>query len=424
MVYVQDAYTTSDRFPNAQRFDAPPDFDLTGLGNDDFDYIRNSVKITVDAYDGTMHFYVNDPDDPIIRAYQGVFPALFEPMSAMPADLAPHLRVPEDLFNVQTNMFGRYHVTNTQQFFGADDLWTVPTQTSEQTLPSEAYYVEMRLPNEDGVEFLLLQPMVPTGRPNMIAWVAARMDGAELRRGAGLSLPGGHDDLRACPDRGQDRPGPAHQRPGLALEPVGKQGHPREPDRRAARRRADLPPAGLPAVDGIRLPRVHAHRRRLAAPGRLGRNRSARRSGSCWRPRTSGAPRSGADTDPDARPVARTRLVTDARPDPGSDTGRRRCRPTCRGSSTTRTPTSNSPRRRCVTATSPATAPRSHSSRLPSSDSRSSLPAARSQARGHRPAPRRDPRRNAARGVARHARAARHLAARPRPRSWSAAGSS
>ena len=176
MIYVQDAYTTSDRFPNAQRFVAPDGFDLAGLKDDDFDYIRNSVKITVDAYDGTMHFYVNDPTDPIIRAYQGVFPSLFEPLSAMPTDLAAHLRVPEDLFNVQTTMFGRYHVTNTQQFFGADDLWTVPVQTSEQTLPSEAYYVEMRLPNESGVEFLLLQPMVPTGRPNMIAWVAARMD--------------------------------------------------------------------------------------------------------------------------------------------------------------------------------------------------------------------------------------------------------
>jgi uncharacterized membrane protein (UPF0182 family) len=123
-----------------------------------------------------MHFYVADPDDPIIRDYEGVFPNLFEPLSAMPADLQAHLRVPEDLFNAQTNMFGRYHVTNTQQFFGADDLWTVPSQTSEQTLPSEAYYVEMRLPNEQGVEFLLLQPMVPTGRPNMIAWVAARSD--------------------------------------------------------------------------------------------------------------------------------------------------------------------------------------------------------------------------------------------------------
>jgi uncharacterized protein len=176
MIYIQDAFTTSDRFPNAQRFEAPAGFDLTGLGDDDFDYIRNSVKITVDAYDGTMHFFVNDPDDPIIRAYQGVFPSLFEPMSAMPADLKSHLRVPEDMFNVQTNMFGRYHVTNPQQFFGADDLWTVPKQSSEQTLPAEAYYVEMRLPQEDGVEFLLLQPMVVTGRPNMIAWVAARMD--------------------------------------------------------------------------------------------------------------------------------------------------------------------------------------------------------------------------------------------------------
>ncbi len=173
MTYIQDAYTTSDRFPNAQAYDPPSD---SGLAGDPFDYIRNSVKITVDAYDGTMHFYVADPDDPIIRDYEGVFPGMFEPLSAMPADLQAHLRVPEDLFNAQTNMFGRYHVTNTQQFFGADDLWTVPSQTSEQTLPSESYYVEMRLPNEQGVEFLLLQPMVPTGRPNMIAWVAARMD--------------------------------------------------------------------------------------------------------------------------------------------------------------------------------------------------------------------------------------------------------
>ncbi|HKB28438.1 MAG TPA: UPF0182 family protein [Candidatus Limnocylindrales bacterium] len=177
MVYIQDAFTTSDRFPNAQAFD-PTTFGTTGLGSDPFDYIRNSVKITVDAYDGTMHFYISDPDDPIVRAYAGVFPNLFEPLSAMPADLRAHLRVPEELFNVQTRVFGRYHVTDTQQFFRTDDLWTVPGQTSEQTLPSEAYYVVMRLPGQTGVEFLLLQPMVPTSRPNMIAWIAARMDGA------------------------------------------------------------------------------------------------------------------------------------------------------------------------------------------------------------------------------------------------------
>ncbi len=174
--YVQDAYTVSDRFPHAQSFD-PRSFEATGLGRQPFNYIRNSVKITMDAYDGTLHFYIADPNDPIIRAYAGVFPTLFEPMSAMPADLLPHLRVPEEQFNVQTRVFGRYHVRSAEQFFRTDDVWTVPQgQTSEATLPSEAYYVVMRMPGEAEAEFLLLQPMVPVGRPNMIAWVAARMD--------------------------------------------------------------------------------------------------------------------------------------------------------------------------------------------------------------------------------------------------------
>jgi uncharacterized membrane protein (UPF0182 family) len=175
LVYVQDAYTVSDRFPHAQGFD-PAVLEESQLGSP-FNYIRNSVKITMDAYDGTMHFYLSDPSDPIVRAYAGVFPDLFEPLDAMPEDLRSHLRVPEELFNVQTRTYGRYHVTNTEQFFRTDDLWTVPQDTSgDQSLPSEAYYVVMRLPGEEGVEFTLLQPMVPTNRPNMIAWIAARMD--------------------------------------------------------------------------------------------------------------------------------------------------------------------------------------------------------------------------------------------------------
>ena len=174
--YIQDAYTVSDRFPHAQGFD-PATLETTALGGDGFNYIRNSVKVTMDAYDGTMRFYVADDQDPLIRAYQGVFPTMFQPMSAMPADLVDHLRVPEELFNVQTRVFGRYHVTNTEQFFRNDDQWTVPQgQTSEQSLPSEAYYVVMRMPGEPEAEFLLLQPMVPLSRPNMIAWVAARND--------------------------------------------------------------------------------------------------------------------------------------------------------------------------------------------------------------------------------------------------------
>lgn len=176
LVYVQDAYTTSDRFPHAQAFD-PSEFENTGLARRPINYIRNSVKITMDAYDGTMRFYVSDPTDPIIRAYSGIFPTLFEPLEAIPADLRAHLRVPEELFNVQTRVFGRYHVTDTERFFAGNDVWTVPQgQTSEQTLPSEAYYVVMRMPGEAESEFLLLQPMVPVGRLNMIAWVAARMD--------------------------------------------------------------------------------------------------------------------------------------------------------------------------------------------------------------------------------------------------------
>jgi uncharacterized membrane protein (UPF0182 family) len=177
LMYIQDAYTMSDRFPHAQYFD-PRQLDATNLGGNAFNYIRNSVKITMDAYTGDMAFYVTDDSDPIIRAYSSIFPDLFSPIDEMPADQRDNVRFPEELFNVQTRVFGRYHVTNPLRFFQSDDLWTVPQgQTNEQSLPSEAYYVIMRMPGEDEAEFLLLQPMVPTNRPNMIAWIAARNDG-------------------------------------------------------------------------------------------------------------------------------------------------------------------------------------------------------------------------------------------------------
>jgi uncharacterized membrane protein (UPF0182 family) len=176
LVYIQDAFTTSDRFPNAQYID-PATVGQSGIQTGPINYIRNSVKVVMDAYDGTMTFYVADPTDPIIRAWQGVFPDLFHPLAELPADLRPHLRVPEDLFNVQTELFGRYHVTDPETFFSEQDRWTVPRgKTSDQSLPPEAYYVIMRMPGEPDPEFLLLQPMVPKGRPNMIAWVAARND--------------------------------------------------------------------------------------------------------------------------------------------------------------------------------------------------------------------------------------------------------
>ncbi len=180
LVYVQDAYTLSDKFPNANSFDTSQlsvGGTASGLGSEDINYIRNSVKITIDAYDGTMHFYVADPTEPLIRAWQGIFPQLFEPLSKMPAELQAHLRVPEELFNVQTRMYGQYHVTQPVTFFNNTDRWTVPTeQTNQQSLLPEAYYVVMRMPGEPKAEFLLLQPMIARSRPNMIAWVAARND--------------------------------------------------------------------------------------------------------------------------------------------------------------------------------------------------------------------------------------------------------
>jgi uncharacterized membrane protein (UPF0182 family) len=178
LVYIQDAFTTSDRFPHAEYFFPVDSLPSTNLGRQPFNYIRNSVKIVVDAYEGTTTFYVADPDDPIVRAYQGVFPELFRPLSELSSDLAAHLRVPEEQFNVQTRVFGQYHVTDPLTFFRREDLWQVPAgqSTAAGSLPNEAYYVIMRMPGEEAAEFLLLQPMVPTARPNMISWVAARMD--------------------------------------------------------------------------------------------------------------------------------------------------------------------------------------------------------------------------------------------------------
>ncbi len=177
LVYIQDAYTVSDKFPNAQWLDLSALPAGSGLAADSFNYVRNSVKIVMDAYTGEMTFYVSNPNDPIIRTYQKIFPTLFSAFDKMPTDLVPHLRVPEELFNSQTRTYARYHITDPAAFYNNEDLWTVPPDPGgSQSLPNEAYYVVMRMPGEPDPEFLLLQPMVPSTRPNMISWIAARMD--------------------------------------------------------------------------------------------------------------------------------------------------------------------------------------------------------------------------------------------------------
>jgi hypothetical protein len=188
LAYVQDAFTTSDNFPDANTYDPGNASTTNGLAGKPFNYIRNSVKVVMDAYDGTMSFYVSDPNDPIIKAWSGVFPSLFKPISEMPADIRGdatnpgHLRYPEDMFNAQTAQYTRYHVIDPSVFYQGNDVWRLPptgdtdSGKGQTQLGLEAYYVQMRVPGQDNPEFVLLQPMTLQGRQNMIAWVAAHMD--------------------------------------------------------------------------------------------------------------------------------------------------------------------------------------------------------------------------------------------------------
>ena len=166
LVWLQDAYTTSDALPYSQR-------NRRGGLN----YIRNSVKVTVDAYDGTPIFYVADPQDPILRTYQRIFPTLFHPLDTMSEGLRQHLRYPEDLFVLQASMYSTYHMTDPEVFYNKEDLWSFPQENyGGETVTMQPYYTIMRLPGEAREEFILMLPMVPNNRDNMIAWLAARCD--------------------------------------------------------------------------------------------------------------------------------------------------------------------------------------------------------------------------------------------------------
>jgi hypothetical protein len=165
LVWLIDGYTVTDRYPYSQP--------VRGLGN----YIRNSVKATVDAYHGTVIFYLADPTDPVIRTYGRAFPGLFKPFGEMPADLQRHIRYPEDLFSIQAKMYATYHMQDPQVFYNKEDLWTIPRRTVEgRDREMEPYYTIMRLPSEKKEEFILLTLFNPSRRDNMIAWMAARSD--------------------------------------------------------------------------------------------------------------------------------------------------------------------------------------------------------------------------------------------------------
>ncbi|HMQ54802.1 MAG TPA: UPF0182 family protein, partial [Anaerolineae bacterium] len=173
LYWIQDAYTTSNRFPYAQ----PITFQ-SGEATHRINYIRNSVKIVIDAYDGSMTFYVVEPEDPLIRSYQTIFPKLFTPMSEMPAWVRDHMRYPEDIFRIQSTLYRTYHMRDVNVFYNKEDLWEIPEENfGGTTQPVEPYYVTLKLPDTDGNEFVLIQPFTPNNRDNLIGWMAARSDG-------------------------------------------------------------------------------------------------------------------------------------------------------------------------------------------------------------------------------------------------------
>jgi uncharacterized membrane protein (UPF0182 family) len=175
LFWMLDAFTESSSYPYARHHD---------VAGKTVNYIRNSVKVVIDAYNGTAHFYVFDNKDPLIASYRATFPTLFEDGSKMPADLRSHVRYPETLVRVQGEVYGLYHTQGAKAFFQREDVWNVAQQVGQDAQNKKAvqtidpYYVLMQLPGEPGPEeFVLILPFTPAGRNNLIGWMAGRCDG-------------------------------------------------------------------------------------------------------------------------------------------------------------------------------------------------------------------------------------------------------
>jgi uncharacterized protein len=169
LYWIIDAYTISDRYP------------YSDPGEKDFNYIRNSVKVVIDAYHGSVNFYVADDDDPIINSWQRVFPTMFQPLDQMPTELWRHIRYAQDIYRVQSDELMTYHMTDPIVFYNREDQWRAPTEIyGNQEQLVEPYYLIMNLPTT-GVqeEFILLRPFTPVQRNNLIAWLSARSDGEQ-----------------------------------------------------------------------------------------------------------------------------------------------------------------------------------------------------------------------------------------------------
>jgi uncharacterized protein len=166
LFWIVDAYTTSDRYPYSDGGSSP------------LNYIRNAVKVIVDAYNGSVSFYIADPSDPIINRWAAIFPDLFQPLSAMPTPLRQHLRYPVDFLKIQSERLMTYHMTDPQVFYNREDQWQIPTEIyGDRPKLVEPYYLITSLPTVQTEEFILLRPFTPKERSNLVAWLAARSDG-------------------------------------------------------------------------------------------------------------------------------------------------------------------------------------------------------------------------------------------------------
>jgi uncharacterized membrane protein (UPF0182 family) len=176
LFWIMDAFTTSDTFPYATHY---------AVGNNLINYMRNSVKVVIDAYDGTTTFYVFDTQDPILSAYRQIFPNLFKDVATMPPTLRKHVRYPELLMKLQAAVYGLYHMSDPQVFYNREDLWTVASEVGmdengqQKTMAMEPNFVLMKLPGETGVEFVEILPFTPANRNNLIGWIAGRSDGVQ-----------------------------------------------------------------------------------------------------------------------------------------------------------------------------------------------------------------------------------------------------
>ncbi len=185
LVWIWDAYTTTDQYPYSQPLDleevsSPPAQEGAPSLTGDANYVRNSVKVVVDAYDGTMTYYIVDEFDPIVMAWASAFPDLFTPVEDAPAELVEHFRYPENLFQVQAEQFTNYHVTDPDVFYGNQDFWALPDDPATSgEVSMRPYYVLMRLPGQAEESFSLILPFTPQQRQNMVAWMAANSDAGE-----------------------------------------------------------------------------------------------------------------------------------------------------------------------------------------------------------------------------------------------------